>query len=499
MKKILFQPCLWALVALSALATSCKKTGGETPAQRPTVNIELNEVSLTGVTATFTPSEGASKFDFALGLPSDEADFLANNFLGTQTVLSNDPDFAAKTQSWTSDIEPDTYYVVYARAYDAAGNPGPLSARGFNSANDDFKVEIQYISDVTAGFHVTCTNDYYKYAYAFGLAANKTNDLQDFSDDVMAGMMTVSDVYDNYINNFRLADGSAYTLEPETEYVFYCKGFDRSNGTTDVIAMNFTTAASDAVPNYTIEPGEMDFLQQHYTVTPNSLSSRVALWQNAYGSDYDQTMFGPYNYKGDLIAMLSWWADAYTPETVDSTTRDFLTFSAVGETLEATPYTYDMELEQTVEVYVLCYNDMFEPVNVRKQSFTTPALDESLATPVASDFSVDMTKLKAGDLAFTIAYTGDAVRAYYYEIYDGADYDAMVVADGEEAAKLTVRSEILAAGAPMIYNTPSVTLTYTGTDVWAGKKYYIAIAPMNANGPRDYGWGEVAMFPFTAE
>ena len=63
---------------------------------------------LRGVTATFTPSEGASKFDFALGLPSDEADFLAGNFLGTQTVLSNDPNFSAKTQSWTSDIEPDT-------------------------------------------------------------------------------------------------------------------------------------------------------------------------------------------------------------------------------------------------------------------------------------------------------------------------------------------------------------------------------------------------------
>ena len=62
----------------------------------------------------------------------------------------------------------------------------------------------------------------------------------------------------------------------------------------------------------------------------------------------------------------------YTPETVNAMSRDFLTFSAVGETLEAAPYTYDMELEQTVEVYVLCYNDMFEPVNVRKQTFTTP-------------------------------------------------------------------------------------------------------------------------------
>lgn len=498
MKKILFQPCLWALVALSALATSCKETEGGTVAQRPTVNIELNEVSLTGVTATFTPSEGASKFDFALGLPSDEADFLAGNFLGTQTVLSNDPNFSAKTQSWTSDIEPDTYYVVYARAYDAAGNPGPLSARGFNSANDDFKVEIQYVSDVTAGFHVTCTNDYYKYAYAFGLAANKENDLLDFNDDVMAGMMTVSDVYDNYINSFRLADGSAYALEPETEYVFYCKGFDRSNGTTDVIAINFTTAASDAVPNYTIEPGEMDFLQQHYTVTPNSLTSRVALWQNAYGTDYETTMFGPYNWKGDLLSMLSSWADDYTPETVNAMSRDFLTFSAVGETLEAAPYTYDMELEQTVEVYVLCYNDMFEPVNVRKQTFTTPALNESLPTSKASDFSVEMTKLTAGDLAFTVAYTGDAVRAYYYELYDGAGYDALVAADGEEAAKLTVRSKILAS-AGFIYNEPSATLTYTGTDVVAGKKYYVAIAPMNANGPREYGWGEVAMFPFTAE
>lgn len=504
MKKFLFQPCFWAVVALGALATSCKPA--ETvEQQRPTVSISLDEVSTASIKATFTPSEGASKFAYALGLASDEASFLAGEDTETmfiQEVLNTESDFSAKTVSWNSDITPNTYYVLYARAFDSKGNAGPLSARGFNTASDDFKVEIQYVSDVSAAFHVTCTNDYYSYVYAFGLAANKEQDILDFEENLMEGMITVSNVYDNYINNFRLGDDeTSYTLEPETDYVFYCQGLDRANGKTDVIAIDFTTAAEDAVPNYTLEPGEMDFYMQHYTVTPNDKALRVALWQNSFGSDYEDVMFGPYNYMGNLLAMLSNWADNYTPETAAAAgATDFMTFSAIEEPLEATPVTTDFELEQKVDVYVLCYDDSFAPANVRKQTFTTPALNPELPTPVASDFTVTMSKVTAGDIAFTIAYTGEATRAYYYELYDGATYDADKEANGEESAKLNVRAKILEAQAPFIYGAPdSGTITYTGEDVIAGKKYYVAIAPMNGNGPRDGGWGEVVMYPFTAE
>ena len=502
MKKLLFQSCFCVVIALGALATACQKNP-TTVSQRPTVSIEMGEISLDKVTATLLPSEGASKFEYALGLQSDESAFLDGSLLSIQTVLNSDPDFAAKTVAWTTDIDPDTYYVVYARAYDAAGNAGPLSMRGFNSATDDVKVELQYVSDVTAGFHITCTNDYYSYAFAFGLAADKETDLADFDGDILPGTVTVSDVYDNYINNFRLdSDGTSYALEPATDYVFYFKALDRSGGTTDIITIDFTTADENSVPNYTIEAGEMDFFMQHYTVTPNDLCSRVALWQNSFGQDYDDVIYGPYNYKGDYLTMLSGWADNNSPEAIKQNSvanPDFLTFSAIGEALEATPYTTNMELEQTVEVYVLCYNEMFEPVNVRKEVFTTPALNTSLPTPEASDFTVNVTKKIAGDLAFDISYTGDAVRAYYYEIVKGTTYDDEVEANGEESAKLTIRSKIVESSL-FIYDEPeSGTITYTGTDVIKGEKYYIAIAPMNANGPREGGWGEVVMHEFIAE
>lgn len=503
MKKFLFQPCFWALMALGTLATSCKQA--EPVAQRPSVSISLDEVTTTAIKATFSPSEGASKFAYALGLASDEASFLAGEDTETmfiQEVLNTESDFSAKTVSWNTDITADTYYVLYARAFDANGNAGPLSARGFNTASDDFKVEIQYVSDVTAGFHITCTNDYYSYVFAFGLAANKEQDMDDFENNLMEGMYTVTNVYDNYINNFRLDDeGASYTLEPETDYVFYCMGLDRANGTTGVIATEFTTAASDAVPNYTIEAGEMDFIQQHYTVTPNDKALRVALWQNSFGTDYDGIMFGPYNWKGNLLATLDSWANTYTPETAASNGQaDLMTFSAIEEVLEAAPYTTNMELDQTVEVYVLCYDDSFAPANVRKQTFTTPALNTELPTPVASDFTVNMSKKTANDLAFEITYTGDATRAYYYDLYEGKLFDDDVNANGLESALATVQSKIPTTGG-FIYNEPSSgTITFTGEIMKPGEKWYIAISPMNANGPvPTYGYGEVVMYEFIAE
>lgn len=506
MKKFLFQPCFWAVVALGALATSCKPA--ETVEQRPSVSISLDEVTTSSIKATFTPSEGASKFAYALGLASDEASFLAGEDTETmfiQEVLNTESDFSAKTVSWNSDIEPNTYYVLYARAFDSKGNAGPLSARGFNTSSDDFKVELQYVSDVTAGFHITCTNDYYSYVFAFGLAANKEQDMSDFENNLMEGMITKSNVYDLYINNFHLdSDGASYTLEPETDYVFYCMGLDRANGNTGVIAVDFTTAAADAVPNYKIEAGEMDFIQQHYTVEPNDKALKVALWQNSFGSDYEEVMFGQYNWQGNLLAMFDSWAQVYTPEQAASNgNADFMTFSAIEEPLNAAPYTTNMELDQNVEVYVLCYDDSFAPANVRKHAYKTPALNKELPTPKAEDFTVTMSKKTANDIAFEITYTGDATRAYYFDLYNGKLFDDDVAANGPESALATVRSKLPAEGG-FIYNEPnSGTITFSSLDkpfMTPGEKWYIAIAPMNANGPvDDYGYGEVVMYEFFAE
>lgn len=472
MKKLLIQPSILMIAALSLLVTSCnpKEGDGTTGKDTPIVQVQIvGEPTATEVTVKVVPEKGTVKYRFALGAAEDEATFLANAMAGTEEVVGD----VEKTKTF-DELIPSTKYFLYAIGENAAGEQGPLTARLVKTYTDDFLVELYYVSDNSAGFSIVNTNDYYQYSYALGSPADK----QKFEDNELDGTVTKPELFDWCANYF--------DLTPETEYVFYVRGYDRAGGMTKTFEIPITTYAvgSDKIPNFTFENGETNCLVQNYILTPNDKCGQIVLHQQLKGAQ-DAIFFGENNWKGKLLEMFDTWKDM-------SGANSTMCYTATGEVLKAMPYTMEMEFNQELDVYVVAYDAALKPFFVKKFKNTTPGLDATAGTSVAGDFTITVTDAMAGSVTTQITHTSDNVMAYYYDIVDAAYYDSEVAGNSDP---YFMHNKLV--GGPVVYNTRDYTDTYTGDDVKANTRYYLVVCPFNVNGPRTDGWGELAKVEFT--
>ncbi len=487
MKKLLIQSCAFLTIALGLTLTGCNGKTEVIVLSEPTVQVELvGTPDPTQFTVTLKPDADVAKYIYALGTEDDKATFLAGGLAGTQTVLGAEE----RTEEYTG-LDAKTKYVLYARAYDADGEPGPLTARLIETYTSDFTVETYYITDESAGFHITNTNDYYQYAICLGAPGMKA----DFEDNLMEGIITYTEQFD-WVENY-------FDLEPNTEYTFYAKGWDRSGRATKTFEINFKTYEqnSDEIPNFTWEAGESDFFEHHYIVTPNSKASRVLFyWMEP--DAYDDVIYGPNNWQGKLLEMFDAWKD-----TAD---MGFTQCYYADGVLDAAPQTTDMELGVEMEVYIMAYNEKLEPTTIKRYYVNRPDFQEGLPTAKASDFTIKIENVQNHQFDYTISYTGEGTTAYYFECYYGPDFDKVYNEDGADHQQFVNNpyyfhdqfNSMKYDGVGFMYKTPSYgPQTYKDTEAKPFEKgvhYYMVVTPMNDNGPIEGGWGELVISePFT--
>lgn len=470
MKKLLIQPCVLMIIALSTLAYGCTTPGEEVAKTDLAVAIQTVGESLsTEVKVSFTPEKGTAAYAYAIGLPGDAESFEDGTIPGYTSITNGEP-----MEVTFPDLEPGTVYTVFARAYNEEGEkfaPSELSVRTYTA---NFMVTEYYVTDISAGFQVKTSADYYKYVYYLG----KPGDLEAFRNDETESK-TADEVY-NFTYNY-------WTLEPDTEYTFFVKGWDRQDNETKIFALDFKTEpmGSDAIPNVTFTPGRADFYMQEYTVTPNAKCKQIVLRQSAKGYN-DGVINFKYGYAGDVMRMFDAWKD------VDI--EIMRCYTAKDKVLVAQPKTEEKTLDNELDIYVLIYDENYKLSSAKKFANKTPSKNESASI---DDMKVEitMTKTSQDGVAFDI-FTNEATRGYIFDIYADADYKK-AIANGFDPMTTFQDQMLVSKSTQFGYDLREEGYTNNEIVYKLGATYHVVVCPVNENGPFAGGVGEVVIEHFT--
>lgn len=475
MRKFLIQSCSLMIAAAGMLLSSCKTDPDVKVVvldPEPTVSIEfVGTPGVSSVSVKFVPDQSASKYEFAFGSDQDRVNFENGDIVGLEQVVNN----SEKEMTW-DELNPETYYVVYARAYNEAGEAGPVSALGFKTATSDFMVSPYYVGEDSAGFIVENTNDYYTYRYAVGSAADR----EAFLNGLLKGMTTMNETF--------MWGANYFDLVPGTDYVFYCIGEDRSGRPTQLFEIPFKTATkgSNEIPNFTLTEGDHDFYQQEYIVTPNALCKQLVLYAQTVG-DMDGVMFGVNNYRGLVMDMIDVYKDISGEKNVS-------TFTATNEELVATPKNKDMELDTELDLYIVAYDDMYNPHHVQKFASSTPSFNSNAPLPDATHIKLEVTDVQPGSVNLKVHYeNADDLRAMIYTFVEVEWFERELESDYEALRKYFIdnRNNVDQNGKPIIdgfqYGTYDFSVPFSTAGLVG--EHFVAAVAMNVNGPTD-GWSE---------
>lgn len=473
MKKSFIQSCM-AVIAAGALLIGCNKT--ETVVvNEPTVAIEVvGSVSLNSITVSMTPSENTTRYDYAISAAGggQKADFVSGLLAGIP-VDGNVP-----TEDSFNDLEANTYYEIYAMAYDANGAAGPVSTYGFKTVSDDFNVTVYYVSDNSAGFRITRSDDYSSARYALGTP----DDLQAFLDgdsslDATSG--TLSDISNDFVQNY-------FELDPETEYVFYCIGTNRMGKETQVFQVPVTTYAVGAsdIPNYEFSIANQDFYLQEFNIARNELCPKAVVGIQPVGQ-VDAVIFGEdAAWEGKIMDALN------TFSNLSTLAQPMKTSICQGSANTVNTYNSSMTLDTELDVYVVAYDMLYAPSMVKKFGVTVPSFNPDVALPDESAISIEITNVTSSQVIYTITYPDDYdanhIRAYRMDFIDPESNDPT---DPDQMATI-VNAFVTGASNTMAftYDNPTVsgTFSYTGIDGFvSGATLYLGVLPVNENGFQD--------------
>lgn len=229
----------------------------------------------TSVTVTFIPSENAVSFRYAIGTEEDFEKF-RNGTLSSTVSEGN-----GSVEETFDELEPLSTYTVFATATDERGLEGEIAVAKLSTEDPEIIFTEQYLLKNSAAFTVRFSSNYRGVTYYLGKEGEREAFLAGETEN-----STVNDV-DEYTVNY-------FTLDPETDYVFYAKITDRGGNTAKVIEHPFRTNADapDAIFEY-----ENDFYRGEYTLTPVQGCSKIAAIVTLKGEN-DDIIYGATTGKG---------------------------------------------------------------------------------------------------------------------------------------------------------------------------------------------------------
>lgn len=445
-----------AIVILSAAAAGCKTEYvlPETGAASVTIQKSSDNDS-TSVTVTFIPSENAVSFRYAIGTEEDFEKF-RNGTLSSTVSEGN-----GSVEETFDGLEPLSTYTVFATATDERGLEGEIAVAKLSTEDPEIIFTEQYLLKNSAAFTVRFSSNYRGVTYYLGKEGEREAFLAGETEN-----STVNDV-DEYTVNY-------FTLDPETDYVFYAKITDRGGNTAKVIEHPFRTNADapDAVFEY-----ENDFYRGEYTLTPVQGCSKIAAIVTLKGEN-DDIIYGRNNWKGDLLAMLQSW------QNVESLG---VSVSENGQPLTIEYLTPTLMLENPLEIYILIYNENGDPCGVMHYDMATPSYDSNAPEATVSVEVSDITENGA-----TYTYTaGEGTVAFLYDTVDAEWFDEF--SQSEEYYEHYLHELLFSNGKWWAYMTSPVI--YVEEEAEPGARYYAVACPMNCNGIQ--GWGELVMEEYT--
>lgn len=449
------------MAIVGILSTGCETT--DTYIETASVAIEqTGEFIPTECTIVFTPSTTTARFEYAIGTEADRAKFENGTLESIKQQAGN-----MKATVKFDELKLGEVYTIFARAY-AGDISGPVSSFVPKMNIDGYLIQPRFIADRSAEFNITCTSDFYRFRVAIG----KPSDRAAFE----SGTLEAVDMEEETCRSM-----AYYDLGPNTDYVFFAQGYDRSDHKTTVIETPFTTfkdsmGADPTCPGVSMKIDDINIYEGHYTFTANSLCGTIAIAICQQGL-WNEILNNEMNWKGDVLAMFSSWYTFGSQSII-----------AAGEkSVKATFQTPELILENHLEAYVLIFNKNEEPVSISRFRFTTPAEDTNAEKATAT---VEVTDITAAGATYTLA-GGDATFAYMFDSVGADWYDEFKKTD--DYTENYLGNLLFANG--KYWNFGNTSVTWTETSCKPNTRYYAAIIPMNTNGPMA-GWGEEVLVEY---
>ncbi len=317
-----------------------------------------------------TPNSVTAMYEYALCLFDDNGalESFENGTLEKRVRVNN----GDEAQVAFEGLIPETNYTVYARGYDAEGNQGPvamLSAR--TNSEDNFITGVQYVTNTSAGFTVITSPDCFKFDYALGKAGDRAK----FENGSLDGLQTKEESSEYTFNYF--------DLEPDTDYLFFTRGYDRAGNSYDIYETEIRTYADDTCPDVVFTK-ETDVFWGEYMFTPNKMCGKIIALVSPVGK-YEEAIYSDLMRRGDIVGTLEDWSQLENPMALSATD------SPLGLFYQTPGLISDVELES----YVLIYGNDRKPFGVKKFSFVNHVYDPDLAQPEVSVNIKDITTVGA--------------------------------------------------------------------------------------------------------
>lgn len=407
------------------------------------VSIEQESATDSGFTVTITPSENAVSFYYSVGFAGD-ADLFESTELDTVMINGNSPKTIV-----VEGLEEKTEYAVFAKAYDEKGVAGSTAMYLVSTEDGSFNIQLQYLGDDNAGVVVNYSSAIYSsLEYYLG----EPEDYDAFVKGELETNVFESSISGSTVLNFLSG------LEPDHDYVFYCKGYGLK-GEISVRTLDISTCAEGECADVSFEY-ENDVYKGLYTVNANADCAYMDVLFSKAGQYLDPS--------ADIVGSMSVWSSIGF-EAKRVTDKQY--------TIEHV--TSSLKCGQALELWVVCYNEDDEAACVRHYEVSTPEYDENAPSATVKIEVSDITESGA-----TYTYTPDENADFFlYETIDGEWYDRQIAQNPDfdlwEYFDINVDIAYIIAYTKELENG---TFTWTETTGESGHKYYAVALPMNRNG-----------------
>lgn len=462
MKNILFKTAICLVSSMMfAGVYSCSTVDADPYGGTASVEIEKTGSSdYTEFGVRFIPSSNTVSFRYAIGEASDFGDFVAGTMQNTVTVEG-----ASETDVVFENLVPNKVYTIFAVACDENGFEGEVATAKIPTADDNFLLEIQYVTDESAGFTFTATSDYRGGRFYLGTEADRD--------------LFINGEVGEEFKDMKSKTANFFDLQPSTDYVFYAQAIDRAGFMSDVIEIRITTLAEGACPKAEFS-FDNDIYYGTYTLTPNDKCGQITSFICIEGSN-DMMINSGSHWAGDIIAMMKSWESLVSKGKV--------TISYGGDPAVMNFRTPELLCDNHLEIYAMYYDNSGNVTGIYRYTAKTPSFDENAGE---AKLTVEVSDITASGATYT--YTkGENTFAFMYDSIDADWFDDFKEND-PSYHEFYIHELLFQAGKYWSYGQDVTTFNEeTGTP---GTRLYAAGCPMNVNGPKG-GWGALVLEEYT--
>lgn len=469
MKKTLsFLPLLMFVLFLQACSDENETIVFENPSL-PTVTIEqVGELGSTEVTLKFLLSEQSAGFYYAVGGVDEREAFKKGTLSSIQQVKEK-----GIKEIVINKLQPDSVYVVFARAYDAENQKGPVAELGFITLDKDLqthpvRAKVEYITSMSAAFTVYPENYYYKFEYALGKAGDK----EAFEKGTLEGIVT-----QEQMDKFTV---SYFGVSPATDYVWFLRAYNRVNKRSQTYEIPFISAAAGAVPEISLHINDINIYEGNYTFTPNTYCKWFGVLVCKKG-DYDSKFYNRYTCNGDILLKME--------EFVRLPFGNPLTMAEGGNVAEIQYFTPQFKLDAELEAWAILYDQDDKAFGVQRIEMKTPAYDNSLGEAAVVNFQFDTIAANYSPFRFTV---NEHTLLTFFAVWEIAEFEKakeMLEKDKYYLHKKTFEKSYDAVLKQYNFFYGKAE-EFQGAIYTNSGEYYVVFVPVNANGP-EKGWGEL--------